>query len=1175
MESNKTKEQLLTEVNQLKSRITKLEEAEIESKKVKDALRDSEEKHRLIGENIEAIVWEFNIPENRWTYLSPQVKRILGFSPDEFTDLQFWVDHIDLRDRDWASSYCATCTGKGESHEFEYRFLKKDGSFVWLRDIVQVEMTNNQPTLMRGLMIDISEKKNSEIVLKKSEENLKKTFNISPSIIAKANVITEFFTEVNQSVSRILGYSEKEFTSKPMRELIHPDDRQRTSDEVSEQLKGKETAYFENRYLCKDGTYKWIAWNTTKPDKNGVVTAIGTDISDRKQTETALLEANTIINRSPVVAFLWKNEENWPVEFVSKNVEDLFGYSVQEFINGSVAYSKIIHSDDIKKVGEEVSAASKKKSVQSFEHEPYRIVTKEGDVKWVQDKTVIRRDSHGKITHYDGIVYDISDFIQAERELVKAKEKAEESEEKLRSYIDNAPDGVIVVDENGRYLEVNTAAEKITGYSKAELLSMSLTDIAPLPQVGEYSDNSFSEVKETGGSKTEGMFLHKSGIKRWWSVDSVKLSETRYIGFVKDITERKKAEQKLLESEEKHRLLSENVEAILWEFTIPKNKWTHVSPQVKRILGYSPEEFTDLQFWIDHIHEGDRSWASKYWAASTAKGESYEFEYRFLKKDGSLVWLRDIVQVELLNDLPVKMRGLMIDITERKLAEEQIRKLSTAVEQSPATVVITDLKGNIEYVNPKFCETTGYSVEEAMSKNPRILKSGEKPSEEYKDMWETITSGKEWRGEFHNKRKNGELYWESASISPIRNDKGMITHYLAVKEDITERKKAEDELKENEARLLELNATKDKFFSIIGHDLKNPFNAILGFSGILMDQMKENNYDRIEEFASYIHESSKRAMDLLLNLLEWARSQTGKMEFNPEYADIAALINKTTQLLNDSARQKAITISSALPVKTNVFVDKAMVSTILRNLISNAVKFTNPGGEIVVSAELKQNELLVAVKDKGVGIGKNNLEKLFRIEESYSTTGTNNEKGTGLGLILCKEFIEKHKGKIWAESEEGVGSQFYFTIPYRTVKSKILENNEVDLKTKSAPKSKNLKILIAEDDEFADNLLSKILEDISKEILHAETGVKAVELFRKQPDIDLILMDNQMPVMSGNEATKQIREFNKDVIIIAQTALALAGDREKALEAGCNDYISKPINKKELLEKIENCLSKD
>lgn len=172
-EGNKTKEQLLTEVNQLKSRITKLEKAEIESKKVKEALIDIEKKHRLIGENVEAIVWEFNIPENRWTYLSPQVKRILGFSPDEFTDLQFWVDHIDLRDRDWASSYCATCTGKGESHEFEYRFLKKDGSFVWLRDIVQVEMTNNQPTLMRGLMIDISERKQTEMALIETENKFK------------------------------------------------------------------------------------------------------------------------------------------------------------------------------------------------------------------------------------------------------------------------------------------------------------------------------------------------------------------------------------------------------------------------------------------------------------------------------------------------------------------------------------------------------------------------------------------------------------------------------------------------------------------------------------------------------------------------------------------------------------------------------------------------------------------------------------------------------------------------------------------------------------------------------------------------------------------------------------------------------------------------------------------
>jgi signal transduction histidine kinase len=171
-------------------------------------------------------------------------------------------------------------------------------------------------------------------------------------------------------------------------------------------------------------------------------------------------------------------------------------------------------------------------------------------------------------------------------------------------------------------------------------------------------------------------------------------------------------------------------------------------------------------------------------------------------------------------------------------------------------------------------------------------------------------------------------------------------------------------------------------------------------------------------------------MDLLLNLMEWSRSQTGRMEFNPEYFDLASSINKIILLYVDIAEQKSITIKNILPYKASVFADIAMISTVLRNLISNAIKFTMPGGKIIVSAMEKQNEIIFSVSDNGVGISKNSIEKLFRIDQSYSTTGTNKETGTGLGLILCKEFVEKNHGKIWVESEEKKGSTFYFTLPY-------------------------------------------------------------------------------------------------------------------------------------------------
>ncbi len=247
-------------------------------------------------------------------------------------------------------------------------------------------------------------------------------------------------------------------------------------------------------------------------------------------------------------------------------------------------------------------------------------------------------------------------------------------------------------------------------------------------------------------------------------------------------------------------------------------------------------------------------------------------------------------------------------------------------------------------------------------------------------------------------------------------------------EEIVGHKRTEQSLKESEASLREVNAMKDKFYSIISHDLKSPFNTILGFSELLVEKVKENDFSGIEQYAGIIQNSSQRAVSLLTNLLEWSRAQSGRMEFTPDNVDIILLINEVTVLLIDSARNKLITINKELPNIATAYADVSMISTILRNLISNAIKFTHTGGEIIISAEQKQHEIIVSVADNGVGMDEDARGKLFRIDQSYSTKGTGNELGTGLGLLLCKEFIEKHSGKIWVESEVGKGSKFYFTL---------------------------------------------------------------------------------------------------------------------------------------------------
>ena len=261
--------------------------------------------------------------------------------------------------------------------------------------------------------------------------------------------------------------------------------------------------------------------------------------------------------------------------------------------------------------------------------------------------------------------------------------------------------------------------------------------------------------------------------------------------------------------------------------------------------------------------------------------------------------------------------------------------------------------------------------------------------------------------------------------------------------DISDRKRSTERLKENESRLSHLNATKDKFFSIIAHDLKGPFTSIIGFSNLLTEQVRNKDYDGVEKYAEIIQASSWRAMDLLTNLLEWSRSQTGRMEFNPEQIEFSQLVADVTDLLDYSALQKTIKITSKVPPDLKVYADKAMLNTILRNLITNAIKFTNPGGSIIISATQKEFVSVVSVIDNGVGIRKEDIGRLFKIEESVSSVGTQGEEGTGLGLLLCNEFVMKHGGKIKVESESGNGSKFIFTLPrQKGIESEIVEKSD-------------------------------------------------------------------------------------------------------------------------------------
>jgi PAS domain S-box-containing protein len=543
--------------------------------------------------------------------------------------------------------------------------------------------------------------------------------------------------------------------------------------------------------------------------------------------------------------------------------------------------------------------------------------------------------------------------------------------------------------------------------------------------------------------------------------------------------------------------------------------------------------------------------------------------------------LEDKLYKSELSDRKLKKYALDLERNIQKLeqSEENLRQahdyLDNLINYANAPIVVWNSMFTIIRFNRAFEHLTGYYASDVVGKQLDILFPETSKKESLAQIKKTL-GGTNWESvEIPILTKEKEIrtiLWNSASI--FSTDGKVLISTMAQGQDITERKHAEDALKVSEIKLKESNDTKDKFFSIIAHDLKNPFNGILGISDLLAQDADKLEAAAIREYSGLIHKAAFQASRLLDNLLSWARVQQGQIPFNPVTAALKEIVKDEIALLTQNAKSKMITVTDNIPAKLKVTADGEMLGEVIRNLVSNAIKFTPDNGKIELNAVRQEGNIMISVRDNGKGMNYESLEKLFKAGFNFTTLGTVREDGTGLGLILCKEFVEKHGGKIWAESEEGKGSIFYFTLPQKIELSVKKPSQNVRIMKPAAKQERNLKILIAEDDALTTLLLTRTVESYSDSVITVTNGVDAVETCHNNPDIDVVLMDIKMPRMDGYEATKRIRMFNKDMIIIAQTAYSLSYDRQNALDAGCTDYISKPYNRAILIELMKKCLER-
>ncbi|MCB2195315.1 MAG: PAS domain-containing sensor histidine kinase [Bacteroidetes bacterium] len=378
------------------------------------------------------------------------------------------------------------------------------------------------------------------------------------------------------------------------------------------------------------------------------------------------------------------------------------------------------------------------------------------------------------------------------------------------------------------------------------------------------------------------------------------------------------------------------------------------------------------------------------------------------------------------------LRCIAIDITEKekrhKILTSQEKHFRQIFQNFPLPYQSLNNEGEIIDVNPAWEELMGYSRTEIVGKHFEYILTEPNKSKFKKAFNIFKEKGIVSNVSFELMKKDGSTMHANYHGKIEYSDQKKFIRSHCVFSDITLQKKAENTLIRSEERLRELNATKDKFFSIIAHDLKNPFNDLMGFTQLLALNIDKYDKQKIEQFTHIIHQSSKLAYNLLENLLDWSRSQTGTLKFKPEKISISELISENIDLLESTARNKNIRIYSEVNGETFAFADKNMVRTILRNLISNAIKYTNQGGHIRIVGNCSKT-CKISVSDSGIGISSENIKKIFKIDESFSTLGTEREKGTGLGLILCKEFVEKNGGRLKIKSRPNEGSTFIFTLP--------------------------------------------------------------------------------------------------------------------------------------------------
>lgn len=1087
----------------------------------------------------------------------------------------------------------------------ELRLIRYDGTKfeAEVSSAIYLDANGNQRTSM--IIHDLTSQKDLFKLLAENEYRFRMALSNSPVVVFSCDLDLKYTWIFNQDRS----LKESDVIGKTDFDIFDKKDAEILTNLKNEVLRSG-IMRSEVVSLQINGSIQYIKLTiiTQKDERANTIGLFcsGVNITNMKMAEERIILSENRF-RSLVESsrsLIWETNIDGVYTYVSPIVDKLLGYEINEVI-GKSPFDFSPESERDSNLFDSNHIVRSKKPFYSYIN---KMVKKDGKIIICDTSGTPVLDQSGNLIGYRGITSDISDRMEAYESL-----RASESRFKSLFY-DNISVMLIIDPETAEILDANNAAVRFYGWSREQLLKMTMLDINTLTKE-EISEKMNKALKR---SQVHFEFKHRlaNGEIRDVEVFSsvIIAGNKKYLySIMHDITSKKESEAALTSNIERLKSLVNLInyrtdsiqefldyalnEAILLtsskigyiyfyddikqEFIL--NSWSReVMEECNIVNPQSCYELDKTGIWGEAVRQGKEIIMNDFQSYDPLK-KGYPSGHVALKKyltipifdDDKIVAVVGVANKESDYDESdiIQLKLLMNSVwgmVKRQEAEDRVRLLAQAIEQSPLSILITDNNGVIEYSNPKTIETSGFSHDEIIKSNPRIFKSGFHGNEFYKDMWEVLNSGKEWSGEILNKRKDGSVYWELYKISPMINSDGKITHFIGMKQDITDKKERIDELIKAKEIAEESERLKSFFLANISHELRTPMNGILGFVKLIKDS---DDIEDVHDLAHYVNLSAERLLETLNLVIDLSRLEAGVTDLGIEKITPGFDLFEIVNGILSTAKQKNIEIIYENKIDQQDFCTSAIaIRNIATNLVKNAVKFTNAGNvKITLDIDSKdgRRDLVIIVSDTGIGISEKKLELVFK-EFRQEDEGLNrNHEGLGLGLAISQKFASKLNGTIDVESKVNVGSTFTVRIPESEINIK--NKSDVDEGTLNALEESEGKanVLVVDDNNITCKLVEKILQDTAI-VSIASTPQEAMELANNHA-FDLVLMDINLGTdTNGLDLTNKIRHLEgyETTPIIAMTVYSIYYDKNKISHYGLTDFIEKPFTKESLIELV-------